>query len=231
MRYAISIELEEILQAHRECKQSLLSEVELPNRCASDPKALTIGFARRATTYKRPDLVFSDLDRLRQIVRGVGPIQVVFAGKAHPQDEGGGGRDPSGLRGSPGVAGSVPVVYLEDYDMNLAYLLCAGVDLWLDTPQKPQEASGTSGMKAALNGVPSLSVLDGWWIEGCTEGVTGWAIGKDSGSPSNQAEEAASLYDKLENGIVPLFHRDPRAYAGIMRSQSPSMDRSSIPSE
>jgi glycogen phosphorylase len=112
----------------------------------------------------------------------------------------------------------VPVVYLEEYDMGLARLLCSGVDVWLNTPQKPQEASGTSGMKAAVNGVPSLSVLDGWWLEGCVEGVTGWAIGEDGGQPSDPAREAASLYDKLENVIGPLFYRRAAGFGEVMRS-------------
>ncbi|MEX0979030.1 MAG: glycogen/starch/alpha-glucan phosphorylase, partial [Pirellulales bacterium] len=112
---------------------------------------------------------------------------------------------------------TIRVVYLPEYDMALARLLCAGTDVWLNTPQKPQEASGTSGMKAALNGIPSLSVLDGWWVEGHLEGITGWAIGEDRGSPSDSAREADSLYDKLLRVILPLFYQRPMAFAEVMR--------------
>lgn len=116
------------------------------------------------------------------------------------------------------LGNEVRVVYLEEYDMSLAKILCSGADLWLNTPHKPEEASGTSGMKAALNGVPSLSILDGWWLEGHFEGMTGWSIGEDGGSPSNPAQEAISLYDKLEYVILPLFYGRPLAYAEVMRS-------------
>jgi len=217
LRYAISIPISEILQAHWECKQTLLKEVERRSGVTLDPGALTVGFARRATTYKRGGLVFSDLDRLRDIARRAGPIQFVFAGKAHSQDEGGKAQIRRIFEVARLLRDTVRVVYLEEYDMSLALTLCSGVDLWLNTPDKPQEASGTSGMKAALNGVPSLSILDGWWIEGCIEGVTGWAIGRDGGQPSNWVEEMASLYGKLEGTIAPLF-RQPQAYAEIQRS-------------
>ncbi len=110
----------------------------------------------------------------------------------------------------------VRVVYLEEYDMALARTVCAGADVWLNTPLKPQEASGTSGMKAALNGVPSLSVLDGWWVEGCVEGATGWAVGEDGGKPGDPAREAADLYDKLEHVVAPLFRGRPSALADVM---------------
>jgi starch phosphorylase len=110
------------------------------------------------------------------------------------------------------------VVYIPDYDMRWAQLMTSGADLWLNTPHRPFEASGTSGMKAALNGVPSLSILDGWWIEGCVEGATGWAIGKEEDLPEDHGAEAASLYDKLERVIVPLFYSHPDAFAEVMRS-------------
>jgi len=117
------------------------------------------------------------------------------------------------------IADSIRVVYLEEYDMAVARLICSGVDLWLNTPQKPREASGTSGMKAALNGVPSLSVLDGWWIEGHVEGMTGWAIGDSwEESDGSLSAEASSLYEKLETVILPLFYGHPKAYAEVMRS-------------
>ena len=183
-----------------------------------DEGVLTIGFARRATAYKRADLLFSDFDRLRSITRHVGPLQVIYSGKAHPQDAAGKALIRRIFAAAAEVGGAMRVVYLENYDMGLARDICAGVDLWLNTPQRPQEASGTSGMKAALNGVPSLSVLDGWWLEGHQEGVTGWAIGDGHGSGEDTHHEVASLYDKLEHLILPLFYRQPTEYAKVMRS-------------
>jgi len=217
LRYAIKCPLDEIRSAHARAKDELLAEVARRTGRALDRDAFTIGFARRATEYKRPDLLFSDIDRLRAIARSAGPLQVVYAGKAHPRD--GGGKE--GIRrvfaAAAALGGDLPVVYLEEYDLALARLLVAGVDLWLNTPRKPLEASGTSGMKAALNGVPSLSVLDGWWVEGHIEGVTGWSVG-DASAESDDVLEARSLYDKLERIILPLFHRDPAGYAQVMRA-------------
>lgn len=218
LRYASSIATGEILQAHAECKRLLLDEVDRRSGVKLDPKALTLGFARRATAYKRADLLFSDLDRLRRIARTVGAVQIVYAGKAHPHDEAGKEMIRRVFAAAEALGGDVPVVYLEGYDMALARTLCAGADVWLNTPQKPQEASGTSGMKAAINGVPSLSVLDGWWLEGWIEGITGWAIGEDSGKPSEPARESASLYDKLEYVVAPLFYQRPLEFAEVMRS-------------
>jgi glycogen phosphorylase len=129
--------------------------------------------------YKRADLLFTDLDRLKNIAEQAGPFQVIYGGKAHPQDDIGKALIRRIFEFAARLEDAVKIVYLENYDMDLARSLCAGVDLWLNTPQRPLEASGTSGMKAALNGVPSLtSILDGWWIEGHVEGVTGWAIGE-----------------------------------------------------
>jgi starch phosphorylase len=179
---------------------------------------MTIGFARRATAYKRADLLFSDLDRLRTMARQVGPLQIIYGGKAHPRDESGKALIRRIFELSTALSNAVRVVYLEDYDMALAKYICSGVDLWLNTPLKPHEASGTSGMKAVLNGVPSLSVLDGWWIEGHVEGITGWAIGKSWETESNPSAEIASLYNKLESVILPMFYQRPRAYAEVMRS-------------
>jgi len=218
LRYASSIALNEILAAHSQCKQLLAKEVEKLTGTRIDQQALTIGFARRATAYKRTDLLFNDLDRLRQIVRNSGPLQIVFAGKAHPRDEAGKNLIRQVYAAAKKLHGEIQVVYLEGYDMALARTLCAGVDLWLNTPQKPQEASGTSGMKAAVNGVPSLSILDGWWLEGCIEGITGWAIGEDGGQPSDPVREAVSLYDKLEYVIAPLYYKRRLQFAEVMRS-------------
>jgi starch phosphorylase len=218
LRYAINIAPAEILTAHAQSKRALLDEVEKRSGARLDPNALTLGFARRAATYKRPDLLFTDVERLRRLARSVGPLQVVFAGKAHPQDEGGKAQIRRVFEAAEALRGSVPVIYLEEYNMDLAQLLCAGADVWLNTPLKPQEASGTSGMKAALNGVPSLSILDGWWVEGCLEGVTGWAIGEDGGQPGDPVREAADLYNKLEHVVGPLFYTRPLAFAEVMRA-------------
>jgi starch phosphorylase len=218
LRYAVSIPLGEIQQAHTEAKHALLDEVKRRSGIQLDSATLTLGFARRAATYKRADLLFTDLDRLRLIVRQAGPLQVVYGGKAHPRDEAGKAVIRRIFEAAAALGDSMRVVYLEDYDMALAKVLISGVDVWLNTPHKPEEASGTSGMKAALNGVPSLSVLDGWWLEGHLEGTTGWAIGEDGNSPSDPAREATSLYGKLEYVILPLFYRKPFAFAEIMRS-------------
>ncbi|MCI0705215.1 MAG: alpha-glucan family phosphorylase [Planctomycetia bacterium] len=218
LRYVINVPPGEIAVAHEACKRQLLAEVDQRTGVKLDPSALTLGFARRAAAYKRADLLFTDPDRLRRFAHTAGPLQIVFAGKAHPRDEGGKAQIRRVFEAAANLKADVRVVYLEEYDIALARLLCAGADVWLNTPLKPQEASGTSGMKAAVNGVPSLSILDGWWVEGCLEGLTGWAIGEDGGKPGDPEREAASLYDKLEHVIVPLFYDRPLAFAEVMRS-------------
>ena len=218
LRYAKGIPLHEIQRAHGEAKLELIEFVRARSRVALLPNVMTIGFARRAATYKRADLLFADPDRLRWIARNVGPMQLVFAGKAHPQDEQGKAVIAKLMRTTKALDGEIRFVYLADYDMEMAQVLCSGVDLWLNTPRRPQEASGTSGMKAALNGVPSLSVLDGWWVEGHIEGVTGWAIGHGGDLPETEEVEEASLYDKLEQIVMPTFYGRPIAYAEVMRS-------------
>jgi starch phosphorylase len=218
LRYAVDIPLAEVLQAHVEAKAELLAEIEARAGVRLDPRSLTIGFARRATPYKRADVFVSDLERLRGIVQRVGPLQVVYAGKAHSHDSGGKEMIRRVFAARDALAGTLPIVYLEDYDMASARHLCAGVDLWLNTPQRPQEASGTSGMKAALNGVPSLSVLDGWWVEGHVEGVTGWSIGEGTEGEGERWKEVASLYDKLEQVILPTFYGQPTAFTRVMRA-------------
>jgi starch phosphorylase len=218
LRYAISIPVDEIQQAHAETKRELVAEVKRRTGLRLDPAVMTIGFARRAAGYKRADLLLSDVDRLERIARQVGPLQLIYAGKSHPRDESGKDIIRRIFQAGAALGNTMPLVYLEEYDMALAKHLCAGVDLWLNSPQKPHEASGTSGMKAALNGVPSLSVLDGWWIEGHVEGVTGWSIGDDWEPESDPAKEIASLYDKLEYVILPLFYGRPSAFAEVMRS-------------
>ncbi len=218
LRSAATIELPEVQQAHAEAKAGLCDEVAHRTGVRLDPAVFTIGFARRATGYKRADLLFWDMDRLRRIVSRAGRLQVLYAGKAHPRDEAGKALIERVYAAAEALKDCMTVMYLEDYDIPLAKYLVAGVDLWLNTPQKPLEASGTSGMKAALNGVPSLSVVDGWWVTGLVEGVTGWAIGDDSLEPGGPEKEAASLYDKLEYAILPMFYKRPASYARVMRS-------------
>ncbi len=212
VRYAGSIPLEEIALAHRHEKRRLCDQVVDRSGTHLDPSALTIGLARRATPYKQTTLLFSDLDRLTSIARSAGPIQVLFAGKAHPRDVEGKALIARVVEVSKEVSGALEVVFLEQYDLRLAALLVAGTDVWLNTPVKPNEASGTSGMKAALNGVPSLSTLDGWWIEGCVEGVTGWAIGG-----LEEGDDAHDLYDALEQSVIPTFYDDETRFTEIRR--------------
>jgi starch phosphorylase len=218
LRYVVNVASNEVMDAHRAAKADLIGEVEKRTDLRLQRDVFTIGFARRATAYKRADLLFSDLERLRAIVRRVGPLQVLYAGKAHPRDEAGKELIQRVFAAAEALRDAMRVLYLPDYDLELARLMCGGVDVWLNTPQKPLEASGTSGMKAALNGVPSLSVLDGWWIEGHVEGVTGWSIGESWSEDSNPAMEVESLYDKLEYVILPQFYSRPAEYARVMRS-------------
>lgn len=216
LRYAISIPLPSIREAHAETKKELFAEIARVFGVQLDPKILTIGFARRASTYKRADLLFHDQERLRKIAREVGPIQLVYGGKAHPHDEGGKNLIRHVVSSASSLADTIRTVYVENYDMRWGRLITSGVDIWLNNPMRPQEASGTSGMKAALNGVPSFSVVDGWWAEGHIEGVTGWSIG--SSEPAEDPSiEIAALYDKLQREIVPMFYGRPNRFTEIMR--------------
>ncbi len=215
LRNAIDLPEQEMLQTHGRTKETLLGEVAARTGLVLNPKVLTLGFARRAATYKRASLLFTDPERLLAIAKQAGGLQVLYAGKAHPQDAPG----KELIRSVIETAGKLSndllrVVYLENYAWDLGALLTAGVDVWVNTPRRPYEASGTSGMKAALNGVPSLSVLDGWWIEGCIEGLTGWAI--EDGA--DDAGEALALYSKLESAVVPLYLDAPEKWAGLMRT-------------
>jgi starch phosphorylase len=218
LRYAVAIDPAQIEAAHREAKAELLAEIERRTGSALDPDVFTIVAARRATAYKRADLLFTDAERVRALAQNAGGMQILYAGKAHPRDEGGKEIIRRIFGAAKRLHGDVRVLYLADYDVRLAKLLVAGGDLWLNTPHKPQEASGTSGMKAALNGVPSLSVLDGWWIEGHVEGVTGWSIGENWTDESDTAREADTLYDKLETRILPLYYRHRADYTRIRQS-------------
>ena len=205
---------DELWQAHLQAKQDLVTKVGQLTGVRLDPERPILGFARRMTAYKRPDLLFNDVARLKAIARRH-PFQVVMAGKAHPRDEGGKLLIQALHGHMRELAGDLPMAFLPDYDMSLALTLVSGSDVWLNTPLRPLEASGTSGMKAAFNGVPQLSVLDGWWVEGCIEGVTGWAIGDDS--PGANGGDAAALYDKLERVVLPLWYDNRPGWIQVMK--------------
>jgi starch phosphorylase len=225
LRGMLAVDIAEIAAAHSEAKRALLEAVRVSASIQLDPQGLVIGFARRATAYKRPTLVLRDLRRLERIASEHGPIQLVFAGKAHPRDQAGRALIREVFAAAARARGDLRIAFLPGYDMDLARLMVSGSDLWLNTPIPPLEASGTSGMKAALNGVPSLSILDGWWVEGCVEGVTGWAIGIDSGEvKSAESEEtrdrghADALYRKLEEVVAPAFYGDPVGFLELRRN-------------
>ena len=221
LRSALGIPSSEVWQAHSAAKRELVQYVNREANAGLDVDVLTLGFARRAATYKRADLLFRDLDRLRAISAKAGRLQIIYGGKAHPQDVAGKQVIQRIIQAGDALKHDIRVCYLPNYDMDLARRLVAGVDVWLNTPEPPMEASGTSGMKAALNGVPSLSTLDGWWIEGCIEGVTGWALGDRCDITTNPGDraacDAASLYDKLEQVIVPLFYGNRDRFLDVMR--------------
>ncbi len=195
-------------------KAELLAAVEARTGARLDPNALTIGFARRAATYKRPDLLLRDPDRLAPLLKDR-RVQLIFSGKAHPDDQA--GKAVIALLIETIRQWPESIVYLENYDMGLARLLTRGCDVWLNTPRRPLEASGTSGMKAAMNGVLNLSVLDGWWPEGCEPGVTGWAIGDGTEGPDQDERDLESLYDTLEEDVLPAFADQPR-WTSMMRA-------------
>lgn len=217
---AMYIPVEEVRKAHLPARKRLFEFVEKRTGKVFDPDLLTIGFARRVAQYKRADLILRDTARLAKAASG--KVQFVFAGKAHPQDGPGKEVLKKLLCEAQNMVGTdIPIVFLEDYDMDMAALLVQGVDLWLNTPIRPREASGTSGMKCALNGVPNFSVLDGWWIEGCVEGVTGWSIGPvPTESIDDQYDESVDLDDfleKLEKIVIPTFYSKGEEWGRVMR--------------
>ncbi|MCK5540313.1 MAG: alpha-glucan family phosphorylase [Deltaproteobacteria bacterium] len=221
LRNAMLIPDDELFAAHQSAKQRLLQYIKERTGTILDPEILTIGFARRATPYKRATLLFSQPDRLRHITQYYGPLQLVLAGKAHPQDEPGKQLIKDIFTAREQLSDLIKIVYLENYDMELGKLITGGVDLWLNTPTRPLEASGTSGMKAAHNGVPNFSILDGWWIEGWIEGKTGWAIGPlptglQVDEESNRLD-ADALHEKLEKEIIPIYYNERNAWIEIMR--------------
>jgi starch phosphorylase len=227
LRYAADIRLDAIGEAHARSKQALVEVVSRHAGVHLDASALTIGLARRVTPYKRTMLLFSDPERLATIADEHGRLQIVCSGKAHPRDKVGKETIAALVSAGQRFGKSVSVVFLENYDLALAAALCAGCDVWLNNPLRPLEASGTSGMKAAVNGVPSLSILDGWWLEGWVEGVTGWAIGVDDGlvqdgvAPDEMEggdEDATALYDKLDEVVAPAFFGDGNSFLRVRRS-------------
>jgi starch phosphorylase len=231
LRYANDIPLASLAASHAASKRALIDVVAGHASVTLDEEALTIGLARRVTPYKRALLLFSDPERLSAIAEQHGRLQIVCSGKAHPRDALGKETITALISAGRRFGSSVEVVFLENYDLALAAGLCAGCDVWLNTPQRPLEASGTSGMKAALNGVPSLSVLDGWWIEGCIESVTGWAIGAQPGEEPEYrgadeievaeltaARDAADLYEKLDTVVAPAYFGGGDEYVRIRRA-------------
>ena len=202
-----------IWNAHQERKQYLLGYANSQVSKALDGDTLTIGFARRAATYKRAQLLFHDMERLESL--GAEKIQVIFSGKAHPKDHEGKEVIRQIVSKSKAMFGKVKIIYLENYNMWLGRMITSGVDVWLNTPLRPNEASGTSGMKATLNGVPNLSVLDGWWAEGCKNGVNGWAVG-DPEHPDDE-KDADHLYSVLENSVIPTFYNDRNKWISMMK--------------
>jgi starch phosphorylase len=219
LRYALSIPGSEIWQAHIQAKRELIHYVNRETNKGMDTDVLTLGFARRAATYKRADLLLSDIERLKEVYSKAGPFQIIYAGKAHPKDQQGKELIQRIFQSINALNSEVKIAYLENYDIQLGKLMTSGVDVWVNTPMPPMEASGTSGMKAALNGVPSFSILDGWWIEGCIEGITGWSIGQSSRDLEAQrdtAQDAGALFDKLQSTIIPLYYNQPEQFHCIM---------------
>ena len=205
---------EELEWAHWSHKNFLLDYANSQTQKALSEDVLTIGFARRAAEYKRARLIFSDMERLKKLGRN--KIQIIFAGKAHPKDKNGKKIIQSVVKNANALLGDVKVIFLENYNMWLGRLITSGVDIWLNTPLRPNEASGTSGMKAAVNGVPNLSILDGWWAEGCEHGVNGWAIGEPEFC--DDKADADSLYQILEQEVIPTYYNDKKKWTNLMRA-------------
>ncbi|HDM66848.1 MAG TPA: alpha-glucan family phosphorylase, partial [Thermoplasmatales archaeon] len=221
LRSAFSISKDEIWEAHMEAKRTLIDYVNSRCNAGMNYEDFTIGFARRATAYKRPDLLISDVNRLIHIAEKVGPMQIIYAGKAHPKDYAGKEMIKKIYNTMKNLnTDKVKMTFIPDYNMSIAKMMVAGVDLWLNTPRRPMEASGTSGMKAAHNGVPQFGTLDGWWLEGCIENITGWAIGpeKTEDQESDDEVDRNDLYYKLETKILPKFYFDRANWIRTMRS-------------
>jgi len=220
LRSAFGIDKQEIWNAHMEAKRTLIDFVNNRYNIGMNYDYFTMGFARRQTPYKRPDLLISNPERLRHISETVGPIQIIYAGKAHPKDYAGKDIIKKIISAKNNIGGNIKIVYIHNYDITIGKMLTSGVDLWVNTPRRPMEASGTSGMKSAHNGVPQFSTLDGWWIEGRIENITGWAIGsrKSNEKQSDDDTDRKDLYDKLENVIISKFYNDRDNWIRTMRS-------------
>ncbi len=220
LRAASGMDKAEIWNAHAEAKRELINFVNRRYKVDMNYNDFTIGFARRQTAYKRPDLLISDPDRLMDIADRAGAIQIIYAGKAHPNDLSGKESIRKIFDAMKKINGKIKMAYIHNYDMSIAKMIVSGVDLWLNTPRRPMEASGTSGMKAAHNGVPQFSTLDGWWIEGWIENITGWSIGsrKSNERDSDDDADRRDLYDKLETRIIPKFYKDKDNWIRTMRS-------------
>lgn len=206
----------ELWEAHMEAKRQLIDYVNRQTQAGMNYDTFTIGFARRATAYKRADLLFTDMDRLARMAEG--RLQIVYAGKAHPRDESGKKLIQRIFEIKERLREKIRIVFLKNYSMDIALKITSGVDVWLNTPLRPLEASGTSGMKATHNGVPNFSVLDGWWIEGHIEGFTGWAIGPSPNVPADPARDADDLYYKLESIIMPMFYNEKPLWIRVMQN-------------
>jgi len=220
LRSAFSIDKQEIWDAHIEAKKRLIDFVNNRYNVGMNYDYFTMGFARRQTPYKRPDLLISDPERLRSIADKVGAIQIIYAGKAHPKDGAGKESIKKIFQVMKNLDGNIKITYIHNYDMSIGRMMTAGVDIWMNTPRRPMEASGTSGMKAAHNGVPQFSTLDGWWIEGCIENITGWSIGPEKIQDKESDDEADKndLYKKLESQVLPKFYNDRDNWIRTMRS-------------
>jgi starch phosphorylase len=218
LRYVLQIPRQEIFDAHQECKKELINFIKEKYNVEMKEDILTIGFARRAATYKRGDLLFYDINRIKKIAEGCKGLQIVYAGKAHPKDTEGKDIIKKIIWNMGEVKDKIKVCYIEDYDIDIARKMISGVDLWLNTPKRPKEASGTSGMKAAHNGVPHFSILDGWWLEGHIEKLTGWSIGEHPREMRENKDDldAESLYDKLEYVIIPTYYQNREDWINIM---------------
>ncbi|MEK7773455.1 MAG: alpha-glucan family phosphorylase [Deltaproteobacteria bacterium] len=210
----------ELWDAHMEAKKKLIDHVNGLTGAGMNYDTLTLGFARRATAYKRANLLFWDAGRLSRI--GKGKLQIIYAGKAHPRDGDGKRNIEEIFRRAEELKADIKIVYLENYNMELALRLVSGVDVWLNTPMRPREASGTSGMKAAHNGVLNFSVLDGWWIEGHIEGYTGWSIGpaptESTLALTSDETDAEDLYQKLEHQVIPKYYEGRHIWIRMMQN-------------
>lgn len=225
LKRAVRIPIEEIWRVHLLAKQELLARVKESAGVDMDEDVFTIGFARRFAPYKRSAMIISDMEKLLSISSRY-PLQIIYSGKAHPDDVNGQEIIAEILDKAEKYRDKIKIVFLEDYDLSLSRLMAAGCDLWLNNPLPHLEASGTSGMKAAINGVPQLSTADGWWVDGCHPGKTGWSFGRAKVSSESGIDplylesihqDAPELYSRLEDEILPLFFSRPRRWQKVMQ--------------